>query len=272
MKKDNLYIYDNQFSHAPSSSWYNEPQKFVWVRGNYEQTNDIVTTNLEIVNHIKDKRLYGWIIEPPEITNHTYDFAIKNYTLFEKIFTYDKKLLELSDKFEILPIGGCWISEEDRKIYDKDEHKIICTITSNKKITKAHKYRHEVIQNVSGIDVYGSGYKHIENKIDVLKDYMFCIVMENQIMDYLFTEKLLDCLVTGTIPIYYGCPSIGDFFDTDGFLFFETIEELQNLIPKLNKDVYLSKIKNIENNFNLSKKYLVADDIIYEKIKKWKKK
>jgi hypothetical protein len=30
----------------------------------------------------------------------------------------------------------------------------------------------------------------------------------------IFTERLIDCLVTKTIPIYWGCPNISDFFDT----------------------------------------------------------
>jgi len=263
MTRDKLHIVDTSFSHAPSSSWYNKPKHFDWVRNN--NSNEIVTTNLQIVDSLPNKKVYGWIIEPPDLIRGTYEFAKKNYNKFEKIFTYDENLLSISNKFELLPIGGCWIEESDRKIYEKN--KLTCTIASNKRMTPGHSFRHEVISKVSGIDLYGSGYKPIDKKIDILKDYMFCLVMENQKMDFLFTEKLVDCFMTGTIPIYWGCPSISKFFDIEGILSFNDISELKEMIPKLNKEFYLNKIESIKNNFELSKNYLVADNLIYKKIK-----
>lgn len=269
--RSKLYINDNSFAHAKSTSLNNVPENFDWVRGLDHESNDIFITDPPLVDKYIGKRVYGWLIEPPDLIPHYYDFTIKNHQKFEKIFTYSKDLLSVSDKFEFLPIGGCWIDPEDRQIHDKSGDRVVCTVASNKRMTKAHRFRHEVISAVKNIDVYGLGYRRINKKIDVLRDYMFCIVMENQVMDYLFTEKLIDCLVTGTIPIYYGCPSIGDFFDTEGFLTFNTIEELSDIIPKLDKEFYDSKIEHIKNNFELAKKYVVADDIIYEKMVEWEK-
>ena len=64
-------------------------------------------------------------------------------------------------------------------------------------------------------------------------DYRFSIVIENCKRDYWFTEKLIDCLRTGTIPIYWGCPSIGDFFDIRGFILFDDINDLENILNNL---------------------------------------
>ena len=62
---------------------------------------------------------------------------------------------------------------------------------------------HEVIQKFGNkMTVFGRGYDPIEFKIDGLKDYRFSVVIENCKRDYWFTEKLIDCFVTGTIPIY----------------------------------------------------------------------
>ena len=57
--------------------------------------------------------------------------------------------------------------------------------------------------------VYAKGYTHgqtgwADNKLAGLKDYMFTIVIENVVDDCWFTEKLMDSLLTGTIPIYWG--------------------------------------------------------------------
>ena len=43
---------------------------------------------------------------------------------------------------------------------------------------------------------------------------MYSVAVESSSETNYFTEKLIDCLVTKTIPIYWGCPNIADFFDT----------------------------------------------------------
>jgi len=263
--KNKLYIEDYSFSHAPSSSWYNEPTNFEWCRSIDDDVKEIVTTNLFSVDKYPEKKVYGWLIEPPEYVSSSYNFAKENYDKFEKIFTYDKELLNISEKFEFLPIGGCWIEEKDRFLHEKN--KLVCTITSDKKSLSGHRYRHEILNVVNGIDLYGHGFKSIDKKIDVLKDYMFCVVVENQKMDFLFTEKLIDCFITGTIPIYWGCPSIGDFFNLDGILTFNNTEEFKEIIENLSTDLYHSKIESIKENFELCKNYLVSDNHVYNKIK-----
>jgi hypothetical protein len=72
--------------------------------------------------------------------------------------------------------------------------------------------------------------------------------MENCKKDYYFTEKLIDCFRTKTIPIYWGCPSIGTFFDVNGILTFNTVEELKSILLNLTNEYYYSKIKSIEFN------------------------
>ena len=76
--------------------------------------------------------------------------------------------------------------------------------------------------------------------------------------------------MTGTIPIYWGCPSIGDFFDINGILTFDTIEDLDNLLNTITPELYYSKMDSIINNFELSKKYVLSEDWIYENTKIFK--
>lgn len=263
--KDSLYIHDSIFQHAKTSSWYNESDIFEWDRKNPESYEEIILTDLDKIYLYENKVKYGWIIEPPHFDNTQYVFAEKNYHEFEKIFTYDKRLLEISKKFEYIPYGASWIDKWDRKIYPKN--KLVCIITSFKKVTLSHNLRHKIIEKIKNIDVYGNGYCPIENKIDVLRDYMFSVSVENQKMDYFFSEKIIDCFLTGTIPIYYGCPSISRFFNIDGIITFDSIPELNNIIETLNESLYQEKIDAIKQNFELAKNYIIADDTIYKKIK-----
>jgi len=263
--KEKFFIHDNSFSHSYSSSWYHKPENFEWVRQDHHLFENIVITDLFMVDKYFGKKIYGWLIEPESLIPKQYEYAINNINKFNKIFTYDVSLLKISDKFELLPIGGCWIEKDDRKIYEKT--KLISTIASSKNLLTGHKLRHEIIKKINNIDAYGSTYKKLSIKLDGLKEYMFSIVVENEKLDYLFTEKIIDCFMTGTIPIYWGCPSIGDFFDINGILVFNNIDELTSIIKKIDIETYYNKIEAVQNNFKICTKYSVADDLIYNKIK-----
>jgi len=75
----------------------------------------------------------------------------------------------------------------------------------------------------------------------------------------MFTEKLTDCFMAGTIPIYYGMENIGDIFDIDGIIILNDNFNIEDL----SKDLYESKIKAVRNNFKLANELLVAEDYIY---------
>ena len=265
MLKDKLYIIDTMFSHAKSSSWYNEPELFDWVR-KYDEDHLVITDHsLHHVDNHNNQKKYAWILESPVISPGAYEFISNNHNKFDLIFTFSKELLDISNKFILTPLGGCWINDEDKNIHEK--YKDVSIILSSKQTTVGHRLRHSILQKYPNIDFFGHN-NPIDKKISALKDYRFSIVIENCKEDYYFSEKLIDSFVTGTIPIYWGCPSIGDFFDTNGMLIFDTLDELDSIMNNLNKELYDSKIESIKHNFEESKKYLVADNIIYNKLKK----
>ena len=127
--------------------------------------------------------------------------------------------------------------------------------------------RHEIIQaSGSNIDVFGNGYKPVGNKIEGLRDYRYHFAIENCKRDYWFTEKLIDCLMTGTLPIYWGCPSISKFFNTDGFILFDNLVELKEKLKLCTPEYYESKLPAIRENFECAHKYLLAEDWLYENV------
>jgi hypothetical protein len=263
MLKDKLYIHDTMFNHAKSSSWYNEPELFEWVR-KYDENHLVFTDfSLHHVDHFNNPKKYAWLLESPEITPNAYQYIAKNYDKFDMVFTFSKDLLEISDKFVLIPYGGCWIDVEDRIIHEKS--KDISIILSAKQTTVGHRFRHTILKTFPALDYFGFN-NPIEKKITALKDYRFSIVIENCQKDYYFSEKLIDCFITGTIPIYWGCQSIGKFFDVQGILTFNNLEELELIINSLSDELYVSKLDSIKNNFFEAKKYLVADNLIYDKI------
>jgi len=110
-------------------------------------------------------------------------------------------------------------------------------ISSGKTDLLGHKLRHEVIAwlrlRAYNVDVLGRGYKPFEHKQDGLLPYSYSVIIENvQEPDY-FTEKLLDCLICGTIPVYWGAPNISHYFKVDGMVICNDLAELQGAIEVL---------------------------------------
>ena len=149
-----------------------------------------------------------------------------------------------------------------------NKNKLCSIIASPKKMTIGHKLRHELIKYLDSktIDIYTTGYLSLptpeltnlahhsklnrKQKIYGCEAYMFQIVIENSKTDYYYTEKILDCFLTGTIPIYWGCPSIGKFFNINGILEFDNIDDALNIINKLSEDLYTEKLIYVKENYD----------------------
>ncbi|HWH82770.1 MAG TPA: glycosyltransferase family 10 [Burkholderiaceae bacterium] len=57
-----------------------------------------------------------------------------------------------------------------------------------------------------------------ESKYEVLSRYAFCLCFENMTMDGYISEKILDCFLAGTVPVYLGAPNIREFVPADAFV------------------------------------------------------
>ena len=107
--------------------------------------------------------------------------------------------------------------------------------------------------------------KEIPSKIDALRDYMFSVSIENvSCDDNYFSEKIIDCFITGTVPIYHGCTNIGEFFDMRGILYFENQEQLDKIIDSLTPEKYESMLEYVKINYEKALKWPLDNDIVYE--------
>jgi hypothetical protein len=68
------------------------------------------------------------------------------------------------------------------------------------------------------LDVWGRGIRPIKDKWDVLADARYAIAVENYFGDNYWTEKIADCWLAETLPFYYGCPNLEDYFPADSFI------------------------------------------------------
>lgn len=74
------------------------------------------------------------------------------------------------------------------------------------------------------------------SKLPKLSEYTFCLCYENLSLKGYITEKIFDCLVAGTIPIYLGAPDIETVVPADAFIDmrrFQSYDELRRFLKQL---------------------------------------
>ena len=78
----------------------------------------------------------------------------------------------------------------------------------------------EVLQQDQSIDIdlFGKAVRFIEHKNEGLLPYRYALAVENTCTVDYWTEKIADCLLTWTVPIYYGCPNLESYFPPNAFI------------------------------------------------------
>jgi len=213
---------------------------------------------LETVDNCNSKIKVAWLIEPPEVAKFAYDYIKVNWSKFDYIVTYIRDLVVIDKKFHFYPWGSKWIDEDDWKVYEKSKQ--LSIIASDKNFTNGHFLRHESVRRFGDrMDVMGKGYTPIDNKIIGLKDYRYSVVTENCKYNDYFTEKLLDCFLTGTVPIYYGFDNSSNIFNSKGIIPFDTIEDLEAILSYIGPKDYALRLESIRDNFEKAQKYAYMD-------------
>ena len=248
------------FQHDICSSQGSVPKYIEWVKGHhYADISIHIDTAIKSVPDPR-KRNFAWLVEPlggnPPLKEWIYGCTDWLTDHFELIFTHEEHLLHLSQKFKlVLPNAVSWIKEH--KIYEKS--KLVSMIATNKTDSVGHRYRRTVMEKYKDdVDLYGLGTP--VPKILAMKDYMFSIVMDSSTKPQYFTEKINDCFVTGTIPIFWGNPKIHKFFNMDGVIFLDSRFNINDL----SEELYYSKMDAIKENFEIAKNFPIAEDYIYK--------
>lgn len=94
-------------------------------------------------------------------------------------------------------------------------------ITSNLATYDGHRKRLaflEFIRKKIDVHLYGRGFSYIQNKWDGLAPYRYSFAIENFSNAYYWSEKLADCFLAWTMPIYYGCTRIKEYFPPDSMI------------------------------------------------------
>lgn len=170
---------------------------------------------------------------------------------FFAILTKSKPALATLPNGMFYYFGSTFI--DDIAAIDPTKSKHVSLIASGKRDLPGHQMRHRIVeycqeQNLD-VDVMGRGYKPFASKADGLQSYRFSVVIENTRENDYVTEKIVDAMLCRTVPVYWGCPNIEDYFAVDGMIICESEEDLRRQISSLKPQDYANRLEAIEENY-----------------------
>ena len=83
---------------------------------------------------------------------------------------------------------------------------------------RRHEFTHALKKDLPELEIFGRGIRFIEKKYQALDPYRFHLVIENHYGPNVWSEKLADAFLGYTVPIYYGCPNVLDYFPEDSLI------------------------------------------------------
>lgn len=225
-------------------------------------------------------------VEPPEVLD-VVDRVIKNHEFYDLILAWNKRILEACPNAVLFPQATCtWMNPEYRpwdegvdaegidaklllyKAVMRPDYKPVRAIecdtrlkkfqvsflTSSKAFTPGHRLRQEIYErlpdSINGTRIYKHrSPPYLSSKRELLDEYQYIITPQNASHDNWFDDKIVDALMAKTIPLFWGCPNIGEFFNMDGILHFETYEELVSMLERLTPDYYEAHFPAVQDNF-----------------------
>ena len=103
----------------------------------------------------------------------------------------------------------------------------VSVICSHKAMIDGHRRRMRFVQHLLELNPmprFGRGFKDLPDKWDGLAPFRYSVAIENSRHDHYWTEKIADCFLAGTVPIYWGAPNIADYFPREAMIILDTLD------------------------------------------------
>lgn len=268
---ETYFIKNRHSRHAPFG---HEGKYFFWDRYNYGLDTHFYGPEAMTGTLGKPAVKYGMLTESRTIVPKDYEVFHRNRGLekdFRYIFTYDDRILNEIENARFYPVAaGIWNSEmREGRYREKDRN--LSILSSDKVMCALHRFRLELARlcKRDGLaDTFGrfDGGGYVEKVDETLNRYRFSMIIENDVSDYYFSERLTSCFAAQTVPVYLGARRIGEFFNTDGMILLGSadLEEAESLIAECTRERYEAMLPAVLDNYERVKEYVNMQDYLYE--------
>lgn len=292
-RKHQFGLVDERFIGSASAVAGITSQTIEWERNPTEFDGPVFFSHEEMLDRKLDvprHSRFGLLVESETQATNLYRSVDQVMDQYALVFTHSRRLLERFQNARWIPGGGCWIGGEfggkgDPAIYNK--FKNISMITSNKRRSPDHVLRYKLAEKIErklpSVDVFRQVGESTRSPIQLttngksrflgphvlalqyLKEYRYSIVIENNRDDMYFTEKILNCFATGTVPIYRGARKISTIFDAEGIIEWTSPSKLvSTILPNLDENDYQGRAQAIKENFDRFCRFRSIEDFIME--------
>jgi hypothetical protein len=168
--------------------------------------------------------------------------------------------------------------------------------SSDNSLSQLHDQRLSIISYFGGtgqFDLYGNGWQSLRNlpkrwqdtlsekiskmkpkpckdKLKTISNYKFGFCIENIEYPGYVTEKIIDCLVAGVVPIYLGAPDIEDFIPEECFINlrrFESMAKVDFYLKSMPKQMWLELVEKGKIFLNTEEGRRYTYDAFVDRIK-----
>lgn len=226
-------------------------------------------------------------LDPDEYL-HLNKSIIEKQQDYDFIFTFEPELLKHCSNSILFEYGTAWVNPSNYSFPEKEFS--VSFVCNSKYHNQGHFLRHKIYDNQDNIiiprkffvssinpDKNDTFYKQKEpnNKWNnpvlgkdkyPLFDSMFSVCVENVKKDFYFSEKLIDCFLCKSIPVYYGCDNIVDYFNKDGIIIINDLDDFLLKTNQLNEEFYYSRKDIVEENYRKALQWIDYSGRIIKKI------
>lgn len=188
-------------------------------------------------------RVSIWLREPPSVQGRMYAALPLLSGRFHRVLTHQASLAARCKNACVVPHGGTMVRAPVDALAARDRR--IGLVASSKASTHGHRLRHRIARWAStaapDMELMGRGYREIASKSEGHLPFMYSVVIENGSFPGYFTEKLVDCLLCGSVPIYWGDPDFAKHFDPAGIVYCRDEGEIREAVLHADAESFESR-------------------------------
>jgi hypothetical protein len=196
------------------------------------------------------------------------DFINHNLGCFDYLLTAEPALLHL-EKTVFMPGYPAWVQPND----STEKYFGVSSVFTGRNVFPGHPLRYELWRRREEIKIPRFFYLGTRQPMpginlteeltlepdhfskQVTMKYMFHVAIDCFEKDNMFTEKLIDPLISMVMPIYWGAHNAEEFFNFNSIFRVHNVDEIIEVCNKLTPDVYWNHLSNIKQNYNLALNY-----------------